>query len=118
VHYAPFLDRTTHTEDAVLPGRVDNILIIVSQCTCYIRQACHALVTVDQGLRKLTITTLVCFLQFTMSSEIKSWLSNVFLSPPPALPRMRLGPDGNSDNPLMVCDVLFNKCSVDQGPSL
>jgi hypothetical protein len=97
-------------------------VIIVSQCTCYIRQACHALVTVDHGVEEVgsysTITTLVCFLQFTMSSEIKSWLSNVFLSPPPALPRMRLGPDGNSDNPLMVCDVLFNKCSVDQGPSL
>jgi len=53
VHYAPFLDRTTHTEDAVLPGRVDNILIIVSQCTCYIRQACHALVTVDHGVEEV-----------------------------------------------------------------
>ncbi|KAJ7475864.1 glycoside hydrolase family 13 protein [Mycena latifolia] len=36
-----------------------------------------------------------------MFAKLKGWLSG-FVSPAPALPRMRLGPEGNPDNPLML----------------
>ncbi|KAJ7601776.1 glycoside hydrolase family 13 protein [Mycena polygramma] len=36
-----------------------------------------------------------------MLAALKALLSE-FLAPPPALPRMRLGPEGNPDNPLML----------------
>ncbi|KAJ7158745.1 glycoside hydrolase family 13 protein [Mycena filopes] len=36
-----------------------------------------------------------------MFTALKTWISG-FLAPPPALPRMRLGPEGNLDNPLML----------------
>ncbi|KAF9468078.1 glycoside hydrolase family 13 protein [Collybia nuda] len=37
-----------------------------------------------------------------MISRLKQWFSDTFQEPSPSLLRMRLGPDGNSSNPLML----------------